>query len=264
MRYLSQVSLLCVDTREPDAALRVMQHCLSHATFGEAILVTHPGYESPDPRIRVRHVARISSIEAYSSFMIKALGEYFACPHVLVVQWDGYIVHPEAWTDAFLSYDYIGAPWADRAHAVGNGGFSLRSRKLVDALAAPQIDKLHPEDYAICDLYHDLLVQQHGIQFAPVAVASQFSCEMIEPAGTTFGFHGIGTLHWVASGSLLQTLLSYIPPRAKLSQPARTLIKSLILAGRGREALPLIKARLATGTLKQRLDAAKLYLKAWF
>lgn len=264
MRQLSQVSLLCLDTREPDAAVRVMQHCLAEISFGEVMLITHAGYQSPDPRIQVRHIAPLTSIEAYSHFMVKELGQYFSCPHVLVVQWDGYIVHPVAWTDDFLAYDYIGAPWSDRAHAVGNGGFSLRSRKLVDALADPQINQLHPEDYAICDLYHDLLVEQHGIRFAPVALASQFSCEMIAPTGTTFGFHGIGTLHWVARGQLLQTLLAYMPPRARLSQPARTLIKSLIESGRGREALPLIRARFATGSIKQRLDAAKLFFKACF
>ena len=264
MRHLSQVSLLCLDTREPDAAIRIMQRCLEDISFGEAVLITQQGYQSPDARIQVRHIAPLMSIEAYSHFMIKELGQYFYCPHVLVVQWDGYIVHPEVWTDDFLGYDYIGAPWSDRAHAVGNGGFSLRSRKLVDALADPQINQLHPEDYAICDFYHDLLVTQHGIRFAPVSLASQFSCEMIEPTGNTFGFHGIGTLHWVARGPLLQALLADIPPRARLSQPARTLIKSLIQAGRGREALPLIKARWVTGNFKQRLDAAKLYCQACF
>jgi len=29
--------------------------------------------------------------------------------HVLVMQWDGFILHPELWDRAFLDDDYIGA-----------------------------------------------------------------------------------------------------------------------------------------------------------
>ena len=56
---------------------------------------------------------------------------------MLLIQWDGYVVNPEAWDPAFLGCDYLGAKWYwhDDGMRVGNGGFSLRSRRLLDALA---------------------------------------------------------------------------------------------------------------------------------
>ena len=50
----------------------------------------------------------------------------------LVVQYDGKVSDPDLWNDDFLNYDYIGAAWTDGY--VGNGGFTLRSKKLYDAL----------------------------------------------------------------------------------------------------------------------------------
>lgn len=43
--------------------------------------------------------------------MVKLLDSYIETPHVLVVQYDGFILNPDAWTDEFLEYDYVGAPW---------------------------------------------------------------------------------------------------------------------------------------------------------
>ena len=32
-------------------------------------------------------------------------------PHVLLIQWDGFVVNPSAWSDEFLDFDYVGARW---------------------------------------------------------------------------------------------------------------------------------------------------------
>lgn len=61
-------------------------------------------------------------------FCIKELWKYFDTSHMLMLQPDGYIIHPELWDDKWLEYDYIGAPWPDGR--LGCGGFSLRSKKL--------------------------------------------------------------------------------------------------------------------------------------
>jgi hypothetical protein len=52
------------------------------------------------------------------------------------------IVRPELWSNDFLEYDYIGAPWmySDTSYItdegehvpVGNGGFCLRSKKFLE------------------------------------------------------------------------------------------------------------------------------------
>ena len=110
------------------------------------------------------------------------------------------MAHPEpsAWTDDFLNYDYIGAPWVARALypgvdprcRVGNGGFSLRSRRLQQVLQLAPVKYHHPEDVAICQVYRPAL-EALGMKFAPLEVARKFSVELGEINGQ-FGQHGSG------------------------------------------------------------------------
>jgi hypothetical protein len=49
--------------------------------------------------------------QRYSQIVLKGLYPHVATSHVLVIQWDGYVVNADLWDDDFLRYDYIGAPW---------------------------------------------------------------------------------------------------------------------------------------------------------
>jgi hypothetical protein len=264
MLDLSNVSLLCLDTRNPALAEYVMQRCLTGTRFHEAVLLTHADYPGSDPRITVRAVAPLRNIADYSTFMVKELGRHFTGSHVLVIQWDGFIVDPSAWDPAFLDYDYVGAPWPHTVHTVGNGGFSLRSRKLVDALQDPEIRELQPEDYCICDLYHDLLVSRHGIRYAPIALASSFSFEDIPPTGPTFGFHGFFNLHRALTDNEGPDYLEKVTNSAILSVPGRRSVKNLIKAGHYKSAKRILSVRAKTGNMQQRLDAFKLRCRLEF
>ena len=73
----------------------------------------------------------------YNYIMLKGLSPFIKTDFMLHIHPDGFAVNKEKWTDQYLKYDYIGAPWQDRA--VGNGGFSLRSNKLIDALTDSDI-----------------------------------------------------------------------------------------------------------------------------
>ena len=73
---------------------------------------------------------------------------------------------------------------------MGNGGFSMRSKKLQIALAKdPGIEITSPEDEIICRLYRRYLEKNYGIKFATEEQASRFSFECNEPTQSTFGFH---------------------------------------------------------------------------
>ena len=127
----------------------------------------------------------------------------------LYVQSDGFALNKSAWTDEFLEYDYIGAPWpfhTDGLGDVGNGGFSLRSRKLHNALRALRVPTAMFnsafEDTLICRTFRRELEENHDIKFAPAELAAQFSVEV--PAndskidkwiGKSFGFHGKYVCH---------------------------------------------------------------------
>jgi hypothetical protein len=108
------------------------------------------------------------------------------------VQWDGFVLHPDAWDDEFLEYDYIGAPWPHHPieQAVGNGGFSLRSRRLFEAMQDINFVPSHPEDLCICHHNRTMLENRFGIRFAPLDLAERFSYERARPRERTFGFHG--------------------------------------------------------------------------
>ncbi len=141
------------------------------------------------------------------------LYQYVDTTHVLLVQYDGFILNPDAWTDEYLDYDYIGAPWlvADWSvtnfsfpqelvgkFVVGNGGFSLRSKKLlilISKLAQEgKISKLHPEDVSLC-VWHRQFLEEKGVKFAPVSLAKKFGFESESKDNYSwdgqFGFHGL-------------------------------------------------------------------------
>src|SRR5262249_57014048 len=70
------------------------------------------------------------SVIAYQRALWYELPQWLRTDHFLLIQWDGHPVNADAWTDEFLAYDYIGAPWQwySPETRVGNGGFSLPSQ----------------------------------------------------------------------------------------------------------------------------------------
>src|SRR4029450_11104435 len=150
------------------------------------------GLRIPDG-IEIASIAALASRDAYSHLMLKALLPHIDTPHALVIQWDGYVVNPDAWDPAFCDCDYIGAKWYwyDDGMRVGNGGFSLRSRKLLSALQDPRITLVDAEDTTIGRSFRPLLHPRPGLPFADEALADRFSFEAAYPIGTPFGFHGL-------------------------------------------------------------------------
>jgi hypothetical protein len=261
---LDRVSLLCVETRRPRLALRAMERCLRDIDFGECLLLS----PRPVPPHRlIRHVAipDIDSVARYSDFMVRRLGDHFSLDHVLVVQWDGFVTDAGGWDERFLDHDYIGAPWketADGAPLVGNGGFSLRSRRLVDALRRIDVPEPHPEDLAICVRHRRELERDHGIRFAPAGLAGRFSWERVEPETPAFGFHGFFNFHRVLSEAELIDYFDDCDDALLQSVAARRLLKNLYRGGMRLAAAELLRRRMR-GSLAMRLDATKLRGLAW-
>lgn len=154
----------------------------------------------------VKIIPPLNSKEEYSKLVLKKLTHFFDTEYCLLIQHDGFVVNWKAWDNGFYGYDYIGAtwPWYKDKFRVGNGGFSLRSKRLCDILAKdeniiPKNDmfiKHFQEDHNICRIYRDYLERIHHIKFAPEDVANRFSVEAwgLTPPGNRyngqFGFHG--------------------------------------------------------------------------
>lgn len=207
---LAGVTLICIDTVNPDLALRAMQRSQSQCQFDRSILFTDKPIQVDG--IEIVQVSNINSIESYSQFVVQGLAPYISTSHLLLVQWDGFIIHPEAWREEFLEYDYIGAPWPNHPepYNVGNGGFSLRSRKLLDALSQVTFSEFHPEDEHICRTHRSEL-EKLGIKFAPTTMAEQFSYEFTQPTSSTFGFHGLSNFPDFMSEPELLAYLENLP-----------------------------------------------------
>ncbi|MBI1394404.1 MAG: methyltransferase domain-containing protein [Betaproteobacteria bacterium] len=190
---LDQVTLVCVDCVNVPLALQAMQRSMSACTFARAVLFTSAPVEAP-PGIEVIVIPAIRSKREYSHFVVKQLPAHVRTSHALVIQWDGFVVRPEAWDPAFLDCDYIGAPWPPDLSPVpvGNGGFSLRSRRLLDVLLDPSFreEEIIHEDQSICVHFRERLENEFGIRFAPLELAGRFSHETTQSGQPTFGFHG--------------------------------------------------------------------------
>jgi Protein of unknown function (DUF5672) len=247
---LSQVTLVAVDTRAPGLAAQSLQRSMAQINFGRVLLFTH-AWATPEvlPGIETVDCGPIRSGEDYSRFILHKLPAHIHTAFVLVTQWDGFVVDAAAWRDEFLTYDYIGAVWPDEAAAqqVGNGGFSLRSRRLLDAGLDPHIQQLHPEDRVLCRTHRAWLQVKHGVRFAPPDVARRFAFENEAPSGATLGFHGPHNLPRVLDEATLSSWLDALPTEFFRSRDARRLARALLARRMPITAKRLLQRRAAAG-----------------
>ena len=207
---LPDVTLLSATSTEADAAQVSMRISLHNIQFGAAKLLCAEEPKQKYPDIEYISIPPLKSVDSYNRLIFQDLHKYFRTSHCLIVQADSFVVNSRLWKDEFLKFDYIGGPWPNKIkinpnltlhlekNPVGNGGFSMRSRKLVEATSKINFDSLNfplkAEDVVICYfLYKEMI--NIGIRFAPPKLAAQFSMENIEnlygqDANSVFGFHG--------------------------------------------------------------------------
>ncbi|MBC2669054.1 DUF5672 family protein [Novosphingobium piscinae] len=225
---LPDVTLCSASSVNVAATISAMQHCLDRMAFADAVLFTDVAPVALDHRIRWVRIERLHSAADYSRFMLGEVGQHVASSHCLIVQWDGFVIDPQAWDPRFLEFDYIGAVWPQfEEHRVGNGGFSLRSRKLLQVLADPAFADSHPEDLAICRSARPWLEQRHGIRFADPETAARFSYERERAKGATFGFHGAFNLPTAVGADAFWTIYRTLDHRGPVFHDARALVGRL-------------------------------------
>src|SRR5450755_791197 len=191
MLELPGVTLCCIDTLNHALALRALQRSSEQIRFGRTLFISDRDAGTQDVETQI--VPALTSREDYSQLVLKGLASRIETSHVLLVQWDGYVINPEGWREEFLACDYIGAKWFwhDDGMRVGNGGCSLRSRKLLLALQDPRVILTEAEDVTIGRAFRPLLEREHGIRFASESTADAFAFEAAYPIGKPFGFHGL-------------------------------------------------------------------------
>lgn len=260
MLNLDQVTLLCIENRSPDLAMFAINKCIKSAKFKKVVLVTDLSIPYSYPtNIAVVQAPEIKTTQDYSNYLLSDLTSLIEGTHVLVIQWDSFIVSPALWDDGYLRYDYIGAPWPHHPDTpVGNGGFSLRSVKLIKALQDPRIIGKHPEDQAICIDNKLLLEREFDIQFAPLEIAEKFSYER-GLLRKSFGFHGFFNFSKVLNENELELATQIIPKSFLGGVDTYELIEALIQEHNFVTAQNLLSKTTPKHQRRLRLD--KLHLK---
>jgi Protein of unknown function (DUF5672) len=214
---LPQVTLVGVAGIDIKKTLYALWRSQIGIKFNQVMLITDSKFYFKSKKLDLELTDKfiLDSLDAYSKFIVYELHKYIKSEYVLIVQADGYVLHPKKWSDSFLQYDYIGAPWRIKHNAyidpfnkhqrVGNGGFSLRSRKLLQTPIYHKIEwninddnfykhmgvNSQAEDGIIC-VHNRHLYEKAGNVFAPLEVALKFSCEQKTDeydGRLTFGFH---------------------------------------------------------------------------
>ena len=200
---LEQVTAICIDgrplTRESrDHYEMLIKYMTSKIGFAKVklLMVSNPEIDGTE----FVQIDPIEDLLSYSQFCLSHLHEHIDTDFCLIFQDDGFPINPEMWRPFFLDYDYLGAPWPplppwpeptrpDRR--VGNGGFCLRSKRLLEAVKDFKADQ--NEDIVIVCSRRDEL-EAAGLRFAPVNVAIDFSIETQflheQTMQRCFGFHG--------------------------------------------------------------------------
>ena len=223
MIKLPEVTLISIDTTDDlSGTLRGVYTSMSGIDFGNVKIITTEEQIKNNPSlgndkiVLEEPVTEIKNYNDYNHYVIYNLHNHIDTSHCLLVQPDCFVLFPEKWDNSWLEYDYIGAPWAyvDDAyidpfgnhHRVGNGGFSLRSKKFLevptkvevpwetnnsDFYWMPEGVVNYHEDGNVCVHNRHIFVEQ-GCKYASVEVAVRFSQETRVPECegiTPFGFH---------------------------------------------------------------------------
>ena len=151
---LPNVTLVGVEGVEKNLSkfLFAAEQCCKDIEFGEVKLLSHLDFDHKD-RIEI---GKIHNTAEYSAFIFHDIHNYISTEFMIIFQWDGFILNSSSWDQDFLNYDYVGSPWFDGK--VGNGGFSLRSKKLMELCS-----KIQPMDpFEFLRTHHGGIFKEFG------------------------------------------------------------------------------------------------------
>lgn len=213
MNKVKDTTLLAIDGTgtELHSLIEIFEKINCKLKFDKYKILTSDHNLTFHPFIQIIKIPKLN-YATFNYFCVKQLNNYVDTKYVLTIQTDGYIVNYDKWNDIYFDYDYIGAPWYKDGEPyswvkeggdkviVGNGGFSFRSKKLLqllcdldDSFIVPYINRGFNEDVIICYVLNDLL-RSKNIFFAPLSVAATFSLETksskFSLIDSVFGFHG--------------------------------------------------------------------------
>ncbi|MFA6031469.1 MAG: DUF5672 family protein [Myxococcota bacterium] len=256
---LPQVTLVAVTSVNVAATIKALGASMAQVEFGACRLLSDAPPIAMPEGIEHIPIARLASASAYSDFMLHHLADYIETSHCLVVQWDGHVLDSARWLPEFLEYDYIGASWPQftDGHEVGNGGFSLRSQRLLDACRAPDFRPSHPEDLAIGRENRKWL-ETRGLKFASKALADAFSTERTGNLADSFGYHGVWHMPHILGREAFWTIYRGLDERTSVRHDFGSVLCQ-IAGGKGgiRRAIDLVTDQIRGMAMLGKAHAAR-------
>lgn len=193
---LPDVTLVTIDHAAHALTRRALHKCLALADFADVVVCSDQDILPGARWVRTK----ADSSMAANMVLWEELPKHIRSSHFLYAHWDSWVINPAAWSDTFLDYDYIGAPWIHRhpPYNVGNGGFSLRGRNMANYIRN-KFPFYNPEDYGIC-VYYRAVLEDQGFCWPRDKIAAQFAAETQWPQDfLPFGFHGASNFPMVMS-----------------------------------------------------------------
>lgn len=194
---LSMIDLISINCVDPAQSVKALLYSSEKIKFGSIKLLAHIKPDNLPDHFEFIETEKFTH-RTLNWFAINKLPRYTDNDYMLSIQDDGFILNPENWTDEFLNYDYIGAPWPAldwcKKNRVGNGGFTLYSKKFLNYCLTIQEKIMDHNDVAITNTYYDYFIR-NGCKYPSIEVAAKFSLEHKIPEcdydlTKTFGFHG--------------------------------------------------------------------------
>jgi hypothetical protein len=225
------ITLVCITSIHHELSSFAIKKTLECVPIDDIVIFSDkPLYiEKPHKHFQLN---RKIDLGEYSYIILKELHKYIKTSHVLIVQYDGFATNKEFWDEDFLNYDFVGSISNNFHNHVQKmvkyfendenqslkekffskpfwftlgGGFSLRSKKLLEATDKcnivpfvpdflndePEQGKVFlPEDMLICFFHKEKLEKECDIKFAPVEVGMNFCSELYSAYEHSLGFHG--------------------------------------------------------------------------
>lgn len=200
-------------------ARAAMMDSMKGIEFAEVVTFADRPLDVPSERwVKARWEGSAGAAE----FIWHQAHKHIETTHMLYCQWDSWVLRPDLWNSKWLETDYIGAPWPENApYVVGNGGFTLWSRRLLRFLAENKgrFPLLRPwEDSRLSRYYRPVLEREHGFRWPTTQEAERFSFEnRSRLPGGSFGFHAMYNWPKVISEAAMIERLKLFDSYAKAS-----------------------------------------------
>ena len=194
MKLKIPVDLVTINCNMVEEGVKALEYSTKYIEFNNVFLLSDQTISGNFDLISIK---KIRDVEDYNNEILN-LSKHIKSEYVLIIQHDGHVINHKKWDDLFLKFDYIGAPWPNsnkwnerwkyypkemeekilknlNLNRIGNGGFSLRSKKFLDySRSYKEVDGA-PEDIFLNILNYDKAFE-YGIKYPDVKTAISFSC----------------------------------------------------------------------------------------